>query len=246
MPAATAPLTVASAPDRTVTLATVLPMAWPALVRSDGSILLGLQVPARSGDVSRDLGAALEEALVADPGTAVAPTGSGARLQDLLDPAPIEVTLHSGFDFWLEPTAEPTADVAASLERANSAVVPTERVGSVLSAYWCRMPERSHLRWVMGYDEDPLLDGLARLAGTGRPGEGLSLGEGTRYVGSFRAHGLLVPVWDLPRDTPASAYEEPCAALETRIAEAVAETAPLTEAQRRARSGLMSRQLTLR
>ena len=246
VPAATAPLTVTGAPDRTVLLATVLPMAWPALVRGDGSILLGLQVPARSGDVSRDLGAALEEALAADPGTAISPAGGGARLQELLDPAPIEVTLHPGFDFWLDPATEPTADVAASLERANSAVVPTERLGSVRSAYWCRMPERSHLRWVMPYDEEPLLDGLARLAGTGRPGEGLSLGEGTRYVGSFRAHGVLVPVWDLPRDTPAAAYEEPAQALEARIVEAVADPTPLTEAQRRARSGLMSRQLTLR
>ena len=36
----------------------------------------------------------------------------------------------------------------------------------------------------------------------GIPGP-FTLGEGTRFAGMFRAHGLLVPVWDLPREPPA-------------------------------------------
>ena len=54
-----------------VTLATVLPMAWPALRRDDGSVLLGLQNDTASGDISRDLADTLQRALTAEPGTPV-------------------------------------------------------------------------------------------------------------------------------------------------------------------------------
>ena len=100
VPAATAPLHlrdgVPGADGRTVTLSTLLPLAWPALVRADGSVLLGLQVQSRSGDVSRDLAAALEQALAADHGAPVVPTGlpgPGPRLQDLLTDDPLEITV---------------------------------------------------------------------------------------------------------------------------------------------------------
>jgi hypothetical protein len=245
VPAATAPLTVASAPDRSVTLSTVLPMAWPALVRKDGRVLLGLQVPSRSGDVSRDLGWALEAALAAEPGTPVQATGlpgPGPRLQDLLAQDGLDVTVHDGFDYWVEGSADPTGEVAASMERANATVVPTVRLTSVPGAYWCRMKERSHLRWVLPDAEQAALDALARLAA----GSGLAVGDGTRYVGSFRAHGVLVPVWDLPVGMEAAALEEPVAALRARLDEELAAPRPLSDAERRARSGLLTRQLTLR
>ena len=237
---------------REVTVATVLPMAWPAMVRPDGSVLLGLQGKARSGDLSRELAATLEQALAAAPGSSIVPTGlpeSGPRLQDLLTDDPIEVTVHPGFDFWLtgmgdveEAAAALGGDVRASMERANAAVVPTARLTSVPAAYWCRMPERNHLRWVLPHDEDPALDALARLFVE----DGLTLGEGTRYVGSFRAHGLLVPVWDLTPSVAADDLEEPVAALSGRIADAVAAGEPLDEEAQRARRALAGRQLTVR
>ncbi|MGI8537556.1 MAG: DUF5926 family protein [Mycobacteriales bacterium] len=167
VPAATAALVVRDAPDRKVTLSTVLPLAWPALVRADGAVLLGLQVQSRSGDISRDLGHALELALSAAPGSSVVPTGlpgPGPRLQDLLAADPIEVTVHPGFDYWVEGAADPTGEVAASIERANASVIPTARLTSVSAAYWCRMREKTHLRWVLPEDEEPLLDAMARLA----------------------------------------------------------------------------------
>ncbi|MGZ6825369.1 MAG: DUF5926 family protein [Mycobacteriales bacterium] len=244
VPAATAPLRLKGS-DVAVTLSTVLPMAWPGMVTLDGRRFLGLQVGSRSGDASRDLAAVLEQVAVAAPGTSVTPLdlpGPGPRLQDLLDEAPLEVTVHAGFDYWVEGAEDPDGDVAASMERANASVVPTERLQSVTSAYWCRMRERTHLRWVLPEDEDPLLDALARLSVR----DGLSLGDGTRYVGSFRAHGLLVPVWDLPLETEAAAVEEPAAALRARLDEALAEGGPLSSDARRARQGLLSRQLTLR
>lgn len=242
VPAATAPLTLVD--GRTATLGTVLPLAWPAMVRNDGAVFVGLQVPGRSGDVSKDIGHALAMALEAPPGTSITllEPGPAPRLQDLLDPAPIEVTVHNGFDFWVEGVDDPTGEVAQSLERANAAVIPTARLTSVQAAYWCRMKERSHLRWALPFDEEPALDALARLSAARE----LSLGEGTRYVGSFRAHGLLVPVWDLPHEMEASEVEAPAAALWERLQTLVTETAPLSDDERRARSGLLSRQLTLR
>ena len=242
MPSATAPLSVGGTE---VTLATVLPAAWAGMVRNDGRRYLGLQVQSRSGDASRDLGWALEQVVAAGPGTSVVPTGlpgEGPRLQDLLDPAPIEVTVHQGFDFWTEGTEGLEDHDEQAIAAANESVVPTARVAGVQSAYWCRMRERSHLRWVLPEDEDPLLDALSRLSVSG----GLSLGEGTRFVGSFRAHGLLVPVWDLPHAMEAAELEEPAVAFRARLDEALADTAPLSPEARRARAGLVNRQLTLR
>jgi hypothetical protein len=73
-----------------------------------------------------------------------------------------------------------------------------------------------------------------------------ALVEGSRYVGAFRADGLLVPVWDLAPGTDADELEAPAAAFAGKLEEALAETAPLTADERRARAGVVSRQLTLR
>ncbi|HSX97742.1 MAG TPA: DUF5926 family protein, partial [Streptomyces sp.] len=154
-----------------VTLATVLPMAWPALRRDDGSVLLGLQNDTSSGDISRDLADTLQRALVADPGTPVqgrrAPA-DGPRLQDLLDlEAEFEPVVHTGFEFWVPDTENTTPEVTASLERANSAAIPTVKLAGVDAAYWCETPEKNHLRWVMPHSEERLLDALARLHAAG-------------------------------------------------------------------------------
>lgn len=247
VPAATAPLSLAGADaGREAMLATVLPMAWPGLVRQDGVVFAGLQVNGGSGDASRDVAHALELALAAEPGTPISPVtlpGPGPRLQDLLDPdRPLQVSVHEGFDFWLEGAEDRSPEVVASMERANEAVVPTVRLSSVEAAYWCRIRERQHLRWVLPHDEDAFIDAMSRLHARGADG----VGEGTRYVGSFRAHGLIVPVWDLAEGTDAGAVEEPAAELAERLAEAMADPAPLDPAARRARDGLRSRQITLR
>ncbi|MEU5094855.1 DUF5926 family protein [Streptomyces sp. NPDC020996] len=228
-----------------VTLATVLPMAWPALRRDDGSVLLGLQNDTASGDISRDLADTLQRALTAEPGTPVqgrrAPA-DGPRLQDLLDPeGAFEPVVHSGFEFWVPDSENATPEVTASLERANAAAIPTVRLTGVDAAYWCRTPEKNHLRWVMPHEEERLLDALARLHAAGRS----NLGEGTRLVGSFRAHGLTVPVWDLPSEVGAEDVEKPAAEFAERLADALAADAPLTADERRARGGLTNRQVTL-
>ncbi|MDT0527474.1 DUF5926 family protein [Micromonospora sp. DSM 115977] len=250
VPAASAPLRLAPAlveefGDREVTLATVLPMATPAMTKPDGRVLIGLQRHLQSGDVSRDLAEALLCALRAEPGRSVPVPplpGPGPRLQDVLADGPLEVSMHDGFEFWLDPGAGDDPNVQASLERANAAIYPTVRLAAARAAYWCQVPEKAHVRWVLPDDEDAALDALSRLSVAGT----LVLGGNTRFAGMFRAHGRLVPVWDLPEDVPAADWEQPVADFAKRYAEALAEPAPLDAAGRRARHGLLGRQLTLR
>jgi hypothetical protein len=247
VPAATATLRT---PDgRDVTLASVLPGGTPALVRANGQILLAAQLVTSSDDVSRDLGTALAAALEAptgapvDPGPIGGAGSAGPRLQELLDSsAPFEVTVHEDFGFWLEGAAvDPAAQ--AGLQHANEMVMPTVRLAGLAAAYWCRPgAERAHVRWVRPEAEEPLLDALARLSAA----EQLTLGEGTRYAGAFRAHGLVVPVWDVPADTPGAEWAGPAAGLQSRLESALTVTDPLSADERRARAGLLSRQVTLR
>ncbi|HET7431168.1 MAG TPA: DUF5926 family protein [Nocardioides sp.] len=242
VPSATAPLTVG---DRTVLLGSLLPAAAPAMVRDSGEVWLGLQVRHAFGDPSRDLGAVLEKALATDePGIVglVDPPGPGARLQDLVDDRPLEVTVHPSFEWWLGDVAERDDDMAAALEQANGAVAPSARLTTVEAAYWVDAGSKEHLRWVLPQDETSLLDALARLHAAGDD----RVAEGSKLVGMFRAHGLLVPVWDLEPGTGAEALEEPLAAFEQRLTEALAETSDLSAEERAARSTLANRQVTLR
>ena len=242
VPSATAPLTVG---DRTVLLGSLLPGAAPAMVRDSGEVWLGLQVRHAFGDPSRDLAAVLEQALATDePGIVglVDPPGPGARLQDLVTDEPLRVTVHDGFDWWLGDVAERDDDMVAALEQANGAVAPSARLTTVEAAYWVDAGAKEHLRWVLPQAEAPLLDALARLHAVGED----RLTPGSRLVGMFRAHGLLVPVWDLEPGTGAEALEEPIAVFEERLGESLAAPTDLSAAERAARAALANRQVTLR
>ncbi len=249
VPSATAPLTLTgSGAGRSVRVVTVLPLAWSALVRRDGEILLALQTPQRSGDLQLDLGQALAAATDAEPGHAVSglpiPSSSGPRFDDLVAAEPLEVTVHQDFSWWLDDDslADATDEVRESMEQANESIVPTTKLASVPSAYWCRMGQRTHLRWALTENEDALLDAFARLHVAGA----LGLGSGTKYVGAFRALGILVPVWDLAEDSSGASTEEPAVAFAGRLAEALAASTPLSPEERRARAGVVGRQVTLR
>jgi len=253
VPAASAPLRLKTEitqeyGDRPVTLSTVLPMAWPAMVRQDGQVFIGLQRHVQSGDVSRDLAVAILCALQTDPGDTVAVPalpGEGPRLQDILDDGPLEITMHDGFEYWLDAEQAEDVDVKASLERANASIYPTSRLAAAPAAYWCRVaPDKAHVRWVLSAEEDPALDALARLSAAGD----LLLGDATKFAGMFRAHGLLVPVWDVPGDPEGADWEAPLADFAKRYADtlSIGGTEPLDAAARRAKQGLVGRQLTLR
>jgi hypothetical protein len=251
LPAATATVRYAAgqapegAPEE-VTIATVLPLAWPALHRADGTVFVGTQSGSVSGDASRDLAISLLAASAAEKGTPITAVEQASaetpRLQDLLDTSgDFQVTVHEGFDFWVGDS-ELDDEGKASLERANESVIPTAKMQAVPSAYWCRIGERTHIRLVLPEDEDVATDGLARLHAAGES----ALGSGTRLLGAFRACGLLVPVWDLDPEKSAEDYEDELGAFAKRYAEVAGSKADLTAEERRARSGLLSRQVTLR
>ena len=250
LPSAVAPLPVHEGSP--VTLASVLPGACAALVRGNGEILLGMQVQTRSGDLSADLAAALNWAREAEPGASLPVVGpslrGSTRLQDVLDPAAeLELTLHRDFAWWLaEDAGAPDAEAAAMLERANSVILPTEQVVAegVRAAYWVDTGSKAHLRWVRPEPEDRLMGALARLFERGE----LELSADSRYAGSFRAHGLLVPVWDLDQEMHSSEWAKPAAEFATRLDEALAglDTTPLTVDEHRARDVLAGKQITLR
>ena len=244
VPAATAPLTLRDG-GREVRLASLLPMAAPAMVRASGEVWLGLQVQHAYGDPARDLAAVLLKALATDePGIVglTTPPGEGPRIQDLVADEPLRVTVHDGFGYWIDDIDDPDAATQAALEQANTAASPTARLTGVEAAYWVNVGTKEHLRWVMPHPEDRLLDALARLHAAGRD----RLVEDSRLVGMFRAHGLLTPVWDLPVGTGPEVLEEPAAAFGTALEEALADTSDLTPDQRSARAGLANRQVTLR
>jgi hypothetical protein len=236
-----------------VRLVTVLPGAAAAMVRTTGERMVALQVQTRSGDISTDLGRALRWVLSAEPGEVLPVAGSGlgdgpVRLQDLVvADAPLEITLFGDFTWWLpEDGGDPSPEAMAALEHANKAIMPTEvvRGEGVRGAYWVDAGSRAHLRWVRPEPEDRLLAALARLAARDQ----LSLGEGSKFVGQFRAHGLLVPVWDLDREMHVKEWSGPAEAFTVRLAEALGslEDTPPTDAERRARDSLAGRQVTLR
>lgn len=236
-----------------VNLASVLPMAAAALHRNDGQAFVGMQVQTHSGDISRDLARAVRWVQDAGVGETLpvvgpedAPAGSvPERLQDLLDPeAELDLQLHEDFGWWVPEGVEPSGEVALSLERANAAIMPTTRLSGLKSAYWVDAGEKAHLRWVRPEPEERLLQAMARLSAR----DELTLGEGSKYAGSFRAHGLLVPVWDLDPEMHPREWEEPAAALGSRLGDALAtlDDEPLTATERRARDGLRGRQITVR
>jgi len=232
--------------EREVTLCTVLPLALPCLTRTAGHVWVAMQTQFPAGDASRQIAAAMLAALSIEAGATPASVEiepDTPRLQELLDPAvPLEVNVHEGFSFWVENPDEMTPEIEESLAQANSAAPPTARLNSVEAAYWSNERDRAWLRWVMPQEEHQLLTAFARLRAAGTD----HLGEDTRYVGAFRCQGLLAPVWELPTDRQAADFEEPAKALGERLGEALADDTPLTAAQRRAREGLASRQLTIR
>lgn len=229
-----------------VVIASILPMNWGALKREDGTVMVGMQATVPGNDISRGLGAALKTALDSDAGTAVTTVDvkdDSPRLQDLLefdDDYLIEV--HEDFEYWIDSGAERTEQIEEGLKQANEAIMPTAAVGGLPHAYWVDAGAKEHLRWVLDESEDRVIDAVARLHAKRNSG----IGEGTKYVGSFRADGLTIPVWDLPKGFGVEGVEDEVPEFKKRFEEALASTEPLTALERRARGGIVARQVTLR
>lgn len=247
IPAATAKVTMElNGTPQEVTLVSVLPGAMPAIHRADGEVMVAMQSRSHSGDASRDIVVAAQTAVATEPGQPVpaVPTATAdtPRLQDVLaDGTELVVEVQDDFSFWIAEE-DATPEVMESLEQTNAAAVPTVPVPERPSTYWCKMSDRTYVRWIVGDDEDAATKALARLQAAGEH----TLGEGTALLGAFRAAGLLVPVLEVDPATDPADLTGPLQELADRYAAALAKDEPLTPEERRARDGLVSRQVTLR
>ncbi|BDD80450.1 hypothetical protein TPB0596_02130 [Tsukamurella pulmonis] len=245
VPSATAPLKVSGA-NREIRLATVLPGAAQALVREDSDGVIGyaaLQTATRPLQPGAALAGAARFAADAEVGEALSEERDGALLEVLDAAAPLEVTVHKDFDWWLAGDAD--AQTRQLVEHANSLITPAARIDlgadGVGAPWWADTGSKAHLRWVHPAPEDELMAALARVHAAG----GLTVGEGSRFAGSFRSDGLLVPVFDLDRESHPDEWVAGTVELGKRLAEALADDSELTAAQRRSRDGLRGRQVSL-
>ncbi|MFT4087189.1 MAG: DUF5926 family protein [Gordonia sp. (in: high G+C Gram-positive bacteria)] len=263
---ATAQVTFADGVDTAneADFATILPGAVPGLARSrdaakwgergaatgvDGSVtqaLVALQTDPEPADLGGALASSLAWAVDAEPGSEFRDRDDAPALADVLDvDAPIEVVVYQDFTWWFGDDASVSPQIAAMLDRANETILPTTRLhnaSGVGAPWWVDAGDRAHLRWVRPEDEFALMDALARLHADSR----LTLGEGSRFAGSFRTHGLVVPVFDLDNEMHAEEWLGAVDQLDEWLNEALADTSDLTAAQRGSRAGIIGRQVTLR
>ena len=226
---------------------TALPDGRGAMVRGDGRILVALQTRSNSGDLSHDAGAALLNAISAkqngDEGLVDFDVRDPSeRLQDILDPDSLgEMVLEENFAFWLNPDEDWDEATRRALEENHNEIIPTVKVEGVEGMYWCEM-NRNFVRSLSDVEESPLFDALARVQAAGKA----NLGEGSRFIGAFRACGIAIPVFELAEGVRAEDIVKEAGVLEEAIAAALKVKEPLTPEERRARQGMVSRQVTIR
>lgn len=230
--------------SREVTLVTILPGMGAAMRRKSGELLVAVQTVTASGDVSLDIADRLLKALELEPGQSIRSVDlpePGPRLQDILDVEQVgELQILDSYEYWVDAEDAEDPNVQMALQQTSEQMVPTAKVEGVEGAYWCRM-QREFLRWVRPEEEAKVLDGLARL----HHKRELTFDD-ARFVGAFRALGLLIPVFELVEGAEAEELTEPLAAFDKALTAAIASDEPLTPEERRTRSGIISRQVTLR
>ncbi|MBV7363205.1 hypothetical protein KRX54_01985 [Actinomycetaceae bacterium TAE3-ERU4] len=225
-------------------LVSYLPEGQIALKRRDGVAMVALRSNNNTGDYSHDAGSALAAALKLEPGTALEGFDvrePGPRLQEVIEPQALDFAVTESFDFWVEPERLEDEDVKQALAAAAEEAVDSAVVPGTESAFWCRM-NHDFVRWVRTESESRLFDALARL----KVQDKADMGPGTRFIGAFRTCGLLVPVFEMAERMEAAELEAGAVSLDALLVEEVANDAPLTDEERRARAGLVSRQISLR
>ena len=249
VPSAVAQVEVNGTP---VELVTVLPGAGAALVRAEdqgGQRLVALQVQSHSHNPGRDLAYALSWVLDAEPGESLQSTvadGSQPELASLLDASStLTIEEHSDFNWWFPEGAAVPPEIRQALSRANDAVLPSEKIQVDLpgSIWWVNPGGgKAHIRWVRPEDnEAQMLTVLARIAAAGE----LHLGEGTRFAGAFRTHGVVVPVWDLDPSVDAASYADALTTLNAKIEAEYTNDAQLSADERKQLDNIKSRQVTI-
>ncbi len=241
--------------EREFDFVTLLPDGAAALVRTDGRILVGLQTRFNSGDLSHDLAGALLRAIeMADKGedgvVSFDVRDPAPRLQEILDPgllgsggdadeSPLQIM--DNFGYWFDPEEEQDQDTLTALEQNSADMVPTEELPGVAGMYWCEM-NNNFVRYVTDVPEDDLFTALARVQSAGDA----TLGPGSKFVGAFRACGIAIPVFQVDPDLSATDLAPEGESFQKKLEQALLVDEPLSHDERRARSGLVSRQVTIR
>ncbi|QPK83170.1 preprotein translocase subunit SecA [Corynebacterium qintianiae] len=249
VPSAVAKVEVKGEP---VNIVTVLPGAGAALRRSEadgGERFVALQVASHSQNPGRDLAYALNWVLAAQPGDSLQSTvadGSQPELTSLIDAAStLSITEHQNFTWWFPEGANVPAEVAQALSRANDAVIPSTQIkASVPGSVWWVNPGggKGHIRWVRTEDnENQILSALARIAARGE----LHVGEGSKFAGVFRTHGVVVPVWDIDPSVEAASYTSALEKLDAEIAAEYTNDGQLSVEERKQLDNIKSRQVTI-
>ncbi|WP_022867205.1 DUF5926 family protein [Schaalia vaccimaxillae] len=228
-------------------LVTLLPDGHPAMVRPDGRILVALQTRFNSADLSHDVAAAVLAAIAAkdngDEGVIDFDVREPSeRLQDIIDPESFTaMVIAEDFSYWFSPDEDIDEQTQRALQQNREEIIPTEAIAEVPGMFWCEM-NRNFVRFVTDIDESPLFNGLARLAVAGKA----HVGEGSRFVGAFRACGIAIPVFELAEDATASDVAADAKAFADELDQALKVDEPLSADERRIRQGLVSRQVTIR
>ncbi|MDK7214534.1 DUF5926 family protein [Corynebacterium pyruviciproducens] len=242
VPSATAEIEVKG---EKVTLATVLPGAVAALVRDTGERFVALQSRLRSHNPGRDLAYCLAWVVEAKPGAVLENAtndGSQPAIKDIFPAGELDVTEHQDFNWWLPENAD--AQSKQMIEQANNTIMPSYQVNADVAGtiFWVDAGDKAHIRWVRSDDEDTLLASLARAAAK----DELNLGEGTKFAGVFRTHGILVPVFDLDPTVSHTEYDAELTRLNEFFAKDKDNSAPLTSEERHKMENIKSRQVTIR
>lgn len=233
-----------------VLVATVLPGAVPAQVRDNPRVgpegFVALQTDPEPADLAGSIADAIDWAAHATSGADYRPAGTEQTLVEILDAdAQLDITVYDDFSWWFPEGTEVPAQIAEGLQRANDSIMPTARLtpkSGIGAPWWVDAGERAHLRWVRPEPEDELMNALARLHAAGH----LTLGEGSRFAGSFRTHGLLVPVFDLDNERHHEEWYDGLDQFDAWLTEALAAEGDLTAAEISSRDGIRGRQVTLR
>lgn len=134
---------------------------------------------------------------------------------------------------------------AQAIREANERIIPSYPVEANIPgvAWWVNPGNgKAHIRWVRTDDnENQLLNALARIAARGE----LVLGEGSKFAGAFRTHGVVVPVWDLDPAREVASYAADLEELAAKIDAELGNDAQLTADERKQLQNIKSRQVTI-
>ncbi|WKD60002.1 DUF5926 family protein [Corynebacterium caspium] len=233
--------------ERPIRIVTILPGAIAAMVREDVAFV-ALQVQSHSQNPGRDLAYALTWAATAKPGESLTSTvndGTQPAITAVIDPAAKpEVTAHQEFTYWMSPGETLDPRTAQGIQTANESIIPSYPVAVSTGAAWWVDPGhgKAHIRWIRTDDnENALLNALARIAARGE----LLLGEGSKFAGAFRTHGVTVPVWDLDPAREVDSYAADLEKLNDAIAVELKNDSQLNSEERKQLQHIRSRQVTI-